>query len=90
MALNLKNPEVVRLARELAEITGETKTEAVRRALLERRERLRQRTAEAGRRERVRRFLEQEVWTRVPSDQLGRMPSRTEREEILGYGRSGV
>ncbi|MGH9129059.1 MAG: type II toxin-antitoxin system VapB family antitoxin [Acidimicrobiales bacterium] len=32
MAVNLKNPEVERLAEEVARMTGETKTEAVRRA----------------------------------------------------------
>lgn len=90
MALNIKNPEVERLAAEVARLAGETKTEAVRRALAERHARLRQRVAEAGRRDRVRRFLEREVWARVPEDQLGRMPDRAEREEILGYGPAGV
>jgi antitoxin VapB len=43
MALNLKDPETDRLAREVARLTGETLTEAVRKALAERleRERLR-------------------------------------------------
>jgi len=40
MALNIKNIEVERLAAQIAEITGETKTEAIRRALLERKDRL--------------------------------------------------
>jgi len=40
MALNLKNFEVENLASELARRTGETKTEAIRVALLERRDRL--------------------------------------------------
>ena len=36
MALNIKNREGERLAREMAELAHETKTEAVRRALAER------------------------------------------------------
>jgi antitoxin VapB len=43
MALSLKDPETDRLAREVAKLTGETLTEAVRNALIDRlaRERLR-------------------------------------------------
>jgi hypothetical protein len=40
MALNLKNAEVERLAAEVARLTGESKTEAIRRALYERKQRL--------------------------------------------------
>ena len=40
MALTLKNPEVEALAAELAALTGKSKTEAVRQALLDRRDRL--------------------------------------------------
>ena len=40
MALNLKNDEVERLAAEVAGMTGESKTEAIRRALDERKRRL--------------------------------------------------
>lgn len=90
MALNIKNPEVERLVSEVVGITGETKTEAIRRALQERRRRLRLEGAETEREGRVHRFLEREVWARVPSDQLGQMPDRAERERILGYGPSGV
>jgi antitoxin VapB len=90
MALNIKNQEVERLAAEVARLTGETKTEAVRRALDERYARLRVRAADANRADRIRRFLEREVWSRIPADQLGRMPPRRERERILGYGTEGV
>ena len=41
MSLNIKNEETYRLARELAELTGETMTEAVTVALRERLERQR-------------------------------------------------
>ena len=90
MALNIKNPEVERLAAEVASLTGETKTEAIRRALSERRARLAHRVDDRARAERVLRFLEREVWSAVPPDQLGRAPDRTERERILGYGSEGV
>jgi len=51
---------------------------------------IRARIGTSGRRDRLRRFLEGEVWAHVPPDQLGRAPSKAEREEILGYGRDGV
>ena len=90
MALNIKNAEVERLAAEIAELTGESKTEAIRVALLERRARLRYRIADEARSNRILRFLETEVWSRIPKDQLGRAPGREERERILGYGEEGV
>ena len=90
MPLNIKNPEVERLAAEVADLSGETKTEAIRKALLERRVRLRQQASGVGGTARLQRFLEREVWARVPPDQVGRMPDRAEREEMLGYGESGV
>lgn len=43
MSLNIKNPETCRLADELAELTGENKTEAITVALRERLERERSR-----------------------------------------------
>lgn len=90
MALNIKNREVEQLAEELAGITGESKTEAIRQALVERRARLQFRVSEKGRPARIRRFLEREVWSRVPEEQRGSPPGRKERESILGYGEAGV
>lgn len=46
MPLNIKDPETSRLARELANMTGETLTTAVRRSLLERIQRTRPRQSE--------------------------------------------
>lgn len=89
MALNLKNAEVERLAAEVARLTGESKTEAIRRALEERRNRLR--VAEvAQRRERVLRLLRTKLWPSLPKQQRGRRLSREEEEAILGYGPEGV
>ena len=90
MALNIKNDEVERLAAEVARITGESKTEAIRRALAERRQRLAYRVSPTDRHTRTLRFLEDEVWPRIPADQLGRRLSREEEDEILGYGPEGT
>ena len=89
MALNLKNEEVERLAAEVAEMTGESKTEAIRRALQERRERLKGRSLEQ-RRERVLKFLEKEVWSTLPPGERGRRLTQAEEDEILGIGPDGV
>lgn len=48
MALSLKDPETDRLAREVAKLTGESLTEAVRKALAERLERERLRRGRQG------------------------------------------
>lgn len=88
--MNIKNDEVEQLAAEVARITGESKTEAIRRALLERRQRLAYRVRPGGREALALRFLEREVWPRIPEDQLGRRLSRREEDEILGYGAEGV
>jgi antitoxin VapB len=90
MALNIKNAEVERLTEEIAMTTGETKTEAIRKALLERRSRLASQSPPEDRREKLRRFLEEDVWPKVPRRALGRRVTKKEREEILGYGSRGV
>lgn len=89
MALNLKNAEVERLAAEVARLTGESKTEAIRRALEERRERLKG-PSTARRRARTLAFLRKQVWPTVPKDQRGKRLSREEEDEILGYGPEGA
>jgi antitoxin VapB len=63
MALNIKNSQVEELAAEIAEITGESKTEAIRRALEERRQRLSFQVAHESRGDELRSFLEREVWS---------------------------
>jgi antitoxin VapB len=89
MALNLKNREVERLAAEVARLTGESKTEAIRRALDERKQRLKGPVAER-RRTRVLRLLEEKVWPTLPKGERGRRLTRAEEDEILGFGPSGV
>ncbi len=81
MALSIKNPEVERLARELAEKTNESITDAVLIALRERLAR-----QETDRREmRVKRLLEISAAGRA----LPRRDTRT-IEEIIGYDEHGL
>jgi antitoxin VapB len=90
VALNIKNRRVERLAAEVARITGETKTEAIGRALEERRNRLDSKaspTRERG--SRIMDYLEREVWPNIPADVLGKKVTKREREEILGIGPDG-
>ncbi len=84
MALTVKNPEVERLAEELAHLTGESKTEAIRKALLERKARLAR--PERPRSEVIEEFL-REMQGLLPK---GPRPTKEEEEEILGYGPLGV
>lgn len=82
MALSIKNPEVDRLARELAEVTGENMTEAICKALEERLEK------EKGKKpgnvihdeiERIR--------NRVA--RLKRIDQRSD-DELIGYDKHGI
>ncbi len=90
MALNIKNREVERLAQELAKMTGETKTEAIRKALKERRERLSYQIVRRDRKAALLRFLSREIWPAIPSEKLGRALTQEEQDRILGYGGEGV
>ena len=90
MALNVKNPEVERLAEEVARLAGETKTEAIRRALAERRRRLVYRQRADHPATRVRDFLEHEVWPEVPEAERGKRLTQREEDELLGYGEAGA
>lgn len=82
MALNIKHPEADRLARELAEKTGENLTEAVLTALRERLEREVGRRHTHGLREDIERMQER----------ISRLPLLDHRSdaEILGYDEQGL
>jgi antitoxin VapB len=82
VALNIKNPETERAVRELAELTGETITEAVDAAVRERRERQRNLGQKAA--------LEEAV--RAMQDRLARLPVLDPRtaDEIIGYDENGL
>ncbi len=89
MALNIKNPRVELLAAEVARLTGETKTEAIRRSLEERHQRLSREVRAEDKRTRVMRYLEEELWPSIPPAELGRRLTQAEEDEILGYGPDG-
>ncbi len=82
MALNIRNPEAEKLATELARATGESKTEAVTKALRDRLVRVR--------RERTKRRLADEL--EEIAEHCARLPVLDDRrsEEILGYDESGL
>jgi antitoxin VapB len=82
MALNIRNREAEQLAEALATLAGDTKTEAVTRALRDRLARLR--------RERAGRRLADEL--DEIARQCARLPVKDSRtpEEILGYDERGV
>ena len=90
MALNIKNPEAERLAAEVAGLAGESKTEAIRVALSERKEKLLLSRGAASKRERIEAVLRNRIWPQVDPKLLGRPILKAEREEILGYGPDGV
>jgi antitoxin VapB len=90
MALNIKDSETIRLADELATLTGETKTRAVKTALEERKQRLARGLSPSKRARRLIDLLEGEIWPQVPLEALGKPISRGQREAILGYGPEGV
>lgn len=91
MALNIKNKEAEELAAEVASMTGESKTGAVKQALRERRDRLRLQSAGEEKPYRgMRQWLETEIWPQIPAELKGRPPmTKDEIEEILGIGPEG-
>lgn len=90
MAMNIKNAKVERLAEELANMTGESKTAVILRSLEERRSRIDGGPSGKRRMAQVLDFLEREIWPTVPRKWMGRPVTKKERERILGYGRDGV
>jgi antitoxin VapB len=82
MALNIRNAETERLADELAKLAGETKTEAVTKALRDRLARVR--------RERAGRPLAEEL-DRIATHcaSLPVLDGRTD-DQILGYDDDGI
>lgn len=89
MALNIKNPEVERLVAEVAAATGESKTEAVRKALEQRLAGL-WKGVNVDKREHWIEFLESEIWADMSTEQLGRRLTKEEEETILGFGPDGI
>ena len=82
MALNLRNAETERLAAELARQTGETKTEAVTKALRERLQRVRRERSS-------KRLVDELEEIAVRCSQLPVLDPRSS-DEILGYDEHGL
>jgi antitoxin VapB len=82
VALSIKHDEADRLARALAQETGESLTEAVVTALRERLDRVRQPARAKRRRARL----------RAIQHRIARLPTRDDRtvDEILGYDEHGL
>lgn len=82
MALSIKNPEVERLARELAEITGENLTEVICNALKLRFQKESGRKHPATMIDEIRRMQER----------VARLPRRDHRsdDELIGYNKYGI
>lgn len=83
VALNIKNDETQQLARELAELTGESMTAAVTVALRERRDRLRAERPQQGVAERML-AIGRDVADRLPAD------ARAVDHGDLLYGADGL
>ena len=90
MALTIKNAEVERLAAEVSQLTGESKTQAIKVALQERRRRLASGIDPQARAAEVLQWLETEVWPHVPPELRGRPHDQHADDELLGYGPDGV
>jgi antitoxin VapB len=84
MALSIRDPETDRLARELAALTGESMTEAIRKALAERLARTR-----SAREDAVRRLITD---VRAIQERVAQLPVLDHRpeDEILGYDADGL
>jgi antitoxin VapB len=82
MTLSIKNPEADRLARQLAEATGESLTDAVIRALRDRLENIKGRRLAGGLQDEIARMQE-----RIAG--LPRLDQRSD-EEIVGYDDRGL
>lgn len=82
MALNIRNAEAEKLAESVAKLTGETKTEAVRKALLDRLERLRRKRS-------GRRLVDELDELAVHCANLPVIDDRG-AEEVLGYDDNGL
>jgi antitoxin VapB len=67
MALNIKNPEVERLADEVSKLANESKTEAIRRALEERKARLAVMYGRPRTKEGLIAFFERTIWPKFPA-----------------------
>ncbi|HEX4109165.1 MAG TPA: type II toxin-antitoxin system VapB family antitoxin [Solirubrobacteraceae bacterium] len=90
MALHVRDPVIDELVSKLVAVTGETKTAAVRQALIERCERVQAQGLSHDRAAHILGVLEQEIWPALGIEDTQMPFTKAEREEILGYGPGGV
>ena len=90
VALTIKNAAVERLAAEVAALTGESKTQAVRVALEERRQRLTSGVDPEARRAELLRFMEEEIWSLVPPQERDQPHDSARDDAVIGYGPDGL
>ena len=79
--INLKSDRVAALLEQITQRTGETKVEAVTKALEERLGELKAKDRAA----RTLIWLRTSVWPKLPETQRGQGPSKEEQEELLGF-----
>ncbi len=90
MAMNIKDPETEKLAAEVAAMTGDSKTGAVRKALRERKQRLLLAQSGLARGDRMVALLERRLWPTLPAGVRGTTLSKEQEEAILGFGPDGA
>lgn len=89
LAMNLKNKEVELLASEVANLAGESKTEAIRQSLKDRKAKLLSIATPQTRSERAESILA--AFRASLSKPLSKIPlTREEEDEIHGFGPDGV
>ena len=79
--INLKSDRVATLLEQITQRTGETKVDAVTRALEERLQDL----EATDRAARTLAWLQTTVWPTLPETQRGKAPSKEEQEDLLGF-----
>ncbi|MCY4129266.1 MAG: type II toxin-antitoxin system VapB family antitoxin [Gammaproteobacteria bacterium] len=82
MALNIRNERAEELAKSVVQLTGETKTQAVTKALQERLDRLRAKNKKRS-------LVEDVLEIARQCDKLPELDNRS-AEEILGYDEDGL
>ena len=85
--MSIKNPELEQLADQLSRLTSSSKTEVIRQALKEKKQRL---AAAQGfdRKQRLVSYLENRVWPSLPKS-ASRRWTKAQEERALGYGKHG-
>ena len=79
--VNLKSERVATLLEQITEQTGESKVDAVAKALEGRLQEL----AAGDRAARTLEWLQTAVWSNLPEVQRGHAPSKEEQEDLLGF-----